>query len=718
MKPPKKRTHVDIRLSHLLRDCSVGAIVRYDKALMVVQDTRYWDGPDTALEEREIRYVDLVKRTLGLGDMKLRRPPVKKRRGEHVRGWVPAWRFPEWTRCNRCGLLHHRPWRKRKQGGQSRAGAQGDAAGRDGVPPLHCHPKGPAPPAAATDDREAADKAKADKEKVNNERCRGILEQVPWVLVHEDGYLADAPWHAIAHGAARNPERRKCEADWNKPYLRVESRQGRWWVKCSRRGCGAERRLPDRFPFGARTRQQPWVSKPPPEAPGEPGWLVGVNDVRVHYPECRTALVIPPESRIRSGSVVDRLYGSSADQRFLHAAHTKMARRGRILRLAGKYRCGPADVETAIEKIDRGYPFHERQLPQGDLAQLEYRALTAPIPDLRPDEDFVTEHHSKAWRSTARSRFTSAGGLDDDADAPSFPARIVAAVDRLVAVHRVKEIMVFDGFRRGWGSGPERGPVTPPDIEGESGWLPALELWGEGLFFAFREDAVKRWENQASAQDRAKAFVERSVEARLPADVCRALSPRFLLCHTLAHLVIRRLEAQAGYPAASLKERIYCDDGQSAVAGGDSRCDGEPGKPMAGVLIYVAVADEHGSLGGLMDLAQPDRFLRLLAGAVEDASWCSFDPVCVEQEGHGPDLLNRAACHACVLVPEPSCICGNRLLDRAFVQGDGEGLRALWDIAAAGRDELSRPQPPGRPGSGPWRRASGRGGTDQGRAAP
>ena len=103
---------------------------------------------------------------------------------------------------------------------------------------------------------------------------------------------------------------------------------------------------------------------------------------------------------------------------------------------------------------------------------------------------------------------------------------------------------------------------------------------------------------------------------------------------------------------------------------------------MAGVLIYVAVADTHGSLGGLMDMAQPDRLLRLLTGAIEDASWCSFDPVCGEQEGHGPDLLNRAACHACALVPEPSCICGNRLLDRAFVAGNNDGLRSLWDLAA------------------------------------
>ena len=64
-----------------------------------------------------------------------------------------------------------------------------------------------------------------------------------------------------------------------------------------------------------------------------------------------------------------------------------------------------------------------------------------------------------------------------------------------------------------------------------------------------------------------------------------------------------------------------------------------------------------------MELAKPERFLRLLNGAFEAATWCSLDPVCSEQEGHGPDLLNRAACHACALVPETSCPYGNVLLD-------------------------------------------------------
>ena len=256
----------------------------------------------------------------------------------------------------------------------------------------------------------------------------------------------------------------------------------------------------------------------------------------------------------------------------------------------------------------------------------------------------MTAHHTEAWSALVGARDGAAG-------------RIAGAVDRLIAVERLKEILVFKGFRRLGGE-----TVTPPDLTRGSGWLPALELYGEGIFCTLREDRLRRWEADDAVRSRAQAFGDRLAggPVRLPAPP--QVSPRFLLLHTLAHLLIRALESDAGYPAASLKERIY------------SRTGGEPDQPpLAGILIHVAVADTEGSLGGLAQQAQPRRFLRLLTAAVEAAGWCSMDPVCGEREGHGPGLLNGAACHACALVPEPSCAYGNVLLDRAFVAGGADG---------------------------------------------
>jgi hypothetical protein len=91
---------------------------------------------------------------------------------------------------------------------------------------------------------------------------------------------------------------------------------------------------------------------------------------------------------------------------------------------------------------------------------------------------------------------------------------------------------------------------------------------------------------------------------------------------------------------------------------------------MSGILIYVAIPDVDGSLGGLAELAEPQRLILLLVKLFEKAQWCSLDPVCSGHQGQGPALLNLAACHACLLLPETSCCCGNSLLDRLLVRGD------------------------------------------------
>ncbi len=609
---------VPVRLSHLLRDCSVGAVVRGPDSLMVVQDIRTWDRPGGDPRDREIRYVDRVRSALGI-DRVLCAPPRATERGGTVIGWIPALRFPAWMRCRKCDLMHYAPWRRSRTTNDS-----GEAAESGGE----------------------IDAGKCIE-------CGSGLEQAPWVLVHEEGYLADVPWHDLAHGGARNPEQRQCSRDWTQPYLKLRETGTDRRVLCTR--CGSHESFPSgalpRIPFPPFTWQQPWIREPPAQSPEAPAWLMEINDVRVHSPVTRTALVIPPESRIRRGTVTDRLYGSSRNQSRIRDARTSLARKSAIRLIAAEYGCTSSRIEEAIAEIDGGYPLYGRAITAGDLLTDEYRALTGEIPELRADEDFVTEHHTREWKALART--LQAGTA----------RRVAHTVSSVIAVNRLKEIMVSEGFYRAGGERP-----TPPDITGESDWLPAIELYGEGIFFTLDEAVLKRWEGSEVLQERSDAFERRYVRragqggGEFDVDV----TPRFLLCHTLAHLVIRQLDAEAGYPAASLKERIYCTTGA---------------EPMAGILIYVAVPDEEGSLGGLMELAKPGRFLRLLTGAFEAAAWCSLDPVCAEQEGHGPDLLNRAACHACVLVPETSCPYGNVLLDRIFVKGAAPHVPAFPDFA-------------------------------------
>ena len=125
------------------------------------------------------------------------------------------------------------------------------------------------------------------------------------------------------------------------------------------------------------------------------------------------------------------------------------------------------------------------------------------------------------------------------------------------------------------------------------------------------------------------------------------VSPRVLALHSLAHVLVDEMSLTSGYPAASLRERVYDEPGQ------------------AGILVYTATADSAGSLGGLAALSDKDRFFTTLANGIRRARWCTADPVCIESAGSGVNGMNLAACHACLLLPETSCERFNLTLDRA-----------------------------------------------------
>ena len=132
--------------------------------------------------------------------------------------------------------------------------------------------------------------------------------------------------------------------------------------------------------------------------------------------------------------------------------------------------------------------------------------------------------------------------------------------------------------------------------------------------------------------------------------------PRYILLHTLSHLLIRQLTSQCGYATASIKEKIY-----STFI--------DEGFKMCGILIYTSATDTDGSLGGLVREGYSDRMKTTFENMLQESSWCSNDPLCIESPSQGFKGLNKAACHACTLLPETSCESMNCLLDRASVVG-------------------------------------------------
>lgn len=242
-------------------------------------------------------------------------------------------------------------------------------------------------------------------------------------------------------------------------------------------------------------------------------------------------------------------------------------------------------------------------------------------------------------------------------DMEDYDTRFLKYIDKIVLVEKLAETRALTGFSR----------INPPQYREfeqqdqlqlslqSQNWLPAIRVYGEGIFITLNKSCIEQWSSVEVANHYNKIIeTHQKIYHRLGRQP-RNLPPKFFLLHTLAHLLIRRLSFECGYGSSSLRERIYCWD--------------EKGKEMMGILIYTAAGDSEGTMGGLVLQAKPGRFESLLFGTISDALWCSSDPLCIESHGQGIDSLNRAACHACALLPETSCEEGNRFLDRASVIG-------------------------------------------------
>lgn len=187
--------------------------------------------------------------------------------------------------------------------------------------------------------------------------------------------------------------------------------------------------------------------------------------------------------------------------------------------------------------------------------------------------------------------------------------------------------------------------------------LPAVESYGEGILFILDKKLLNEWESNELIINRANIIKQHGLSSEWKSHQIEAarITPRKILIHSLAHLLIREFEYICGYPMSSLQERLYVD------------------KTMNGFLIS-AYDGTDGYLGGLSKLCNNiDNLNKIIHSALNRAKNCSLDPICYESEGQGIAQLNLAACHSCTLLPETSCEHGNLFLDRKLVVDDNIG---------------------------------------------
>jgi hypothetical protein len=488
------------------------------------------------------------------------------------------------------------------------------------------------------------------------------MSQVPFVTICPRGHLDDFPFDKWVHHSL-SPS---CRGP-----LRLVSRGGGalagQYVVCEGEGCKQERSLAgildasrpaggeekttltERLALGEKYEchgTRPWLSDDGSGC-GEAirGALRAAGNV--YFPKIESSIYLPRHEGAISAELHDLMRRQDV---------------GPVLRVL---RAAFGDAFT-VAQLRESLPYDLFAPITDDQLMAAYRELfgiggEAPAAVNDEQEEVLTA--SDEWRHP-EYKLLRETPQDDylTASDPGIPPDLANVLDRVRRVDVVRETRALRGFTRvrdgALRLSDGKALLRRRSLPAQHDWLPAYVVKGEGIYLELSGIALRIWEVRQGVKDRADLIAERyGVAAHRRGLEDRNLSPRFILLHTLAHLLINELVFTCGYSSASLRERLYVSE--------------DAHKGMAGVLIYTAAGDSEGTMGGLVRMARPANLLAVFAGALSNARWCSTDPVCMEvgQAGQGPDSCNLAACHGCALLPETSCEEFNRFLDRGLVIG-------------------------------------------------
>lgn len=586
-----------LRQSQVVTTYGPGALVDLPDHSILIAGLDHWRGKTRQIHEA--RLVENLKGRLRMPGLELRAPPVPESDLETDVG-VVGWQFPEW--------FASQYERSSKEHGRSRP-----LVHRSGLK----NGRWPDP---------------------DGKVKRGFpVVPVRFVMACPNGHLSDIPWSQIVHGAGVG-----CGGQLWLDERGTTGDLAELFVRCD--GCKAkpislvqlQTRQVEAPVLGRCKGHRPWLGPAAKEeCKGDDGKAY-VNRLLIrhasnaYFPIVERAISLPDrDERVRKAvDVVWDDFLSSAETLDEMKAYRKNKRVVPVLE-------GMIDAEVWKEcQRRRGSAPAERR----GLKTVELDTLLAQPEELGedvPDGDFY-----------ARRLIL-----------PAAPVGPMANIERVVLVHRLREVVVELGFTR------FESPVVPVDDEVDLGvriaplaleerWLPAVENRGEGVFIALQPEAVRAWIQRPAVAARAKAFrAGLAADGReLPFDQVLNTYMPYVLLHSLSHLLLTAIALECGYAAASIRERVYVRDGAYAI------------------LLYTGTPDAEGTLGGLVQVGR--RLEQHLKAALELGALCSNDPVCAH---HSPShveearYLHGAACHGCLLIAEPSCERRNELLDRALV---------------------------------------------------
>jgi hypothetical protein len=469
---------------------------------------------------------------------------------------------------------------------------------------------------------------------LDHDKKRKSVVPIRFVRACSRGHIGDIDWRAFVHGATSDCKRQ----------LWIDERGtsgdlSEVWIRCE---CKTERNMSQAAilknrAIGHCNGNRPWLGPAEKEQCGEPNRLLIRNASNAYFPQLLSVISLPDRDE-RIKQAVDSVWDT------LEAVENLEQLR---------YERKKAKVKAALEDLT----------DEEVLAEIQSRA-------------FHMEAEAKSVKQAELETLTaSKQELGNDQPDGTFFARCLApqtwqapwmsAVQRIVLVHRMREVVAQVGFTRFEAAGPDiKGElemnVRRAPLSREINWLPATENRGEGVFLHFRTEAIDKWVTRPEVLKRGRQLEEgfNAWVAEHQGTHRKFPGLPYILLHSFAHLLITTVSLECGYPASSIRERIYALLGVGY-----------------GVLLYAGSSDSEGTLGGLVEVGR--RIHGHTRMALEMGELCSNDPVCAEHQPentHERRFLQGAACHGCLLIAETSCEQHNDFLDRALVVPTLENL--------------------------------------------
>lgn len=587
----EKKPQGEIRQSQLVMTFGPGSMVDLPRHSVLIGGLDFWSpGGQTISEPRLSKKLAYV---LGIPTVDLRTPPPAEDDPAAGKTGIAGFQFPEW-------FVTQDVEEQQRSAGRSR---------------LLVH-------------RKALTKGKY----IDRDKKKRPVVPVRFVRACRAGHIADIDWYAFVHNGPS-----ECKKQSRLLYIDERGTSGdltEVWVRCE---CGkAERslaqaaRLQNRA-LGNCDGSRPWLGPYTKEQCGEPSRLLIRSASNAYFAELMSVISLPERDDVVRRAI-------DAVWNFLETVESledlQYERRKSTVRTALE---GISDEEVLADIRAR----KSGAKPEKSIKVAEIETLVAAKEELgedRPEGIFCARALPKAeW------------------DRPWMES-----IERVVLVHRLREVVAQVGFTRF--------EAAAADIEGELDigvrraalareitWLPAYENKGEGIFLQFKTEAIKKWLGASAVQKRGMdlmlGFKEWSKEHR--GTKREFPGPPYLMLHSFAHLLITAVALECGYPASSIRERIY------AIP--------EVGY---GILLYTGSSDSEGTLGGLVQVGR--RIHESVKSALELGALCSNDPVCAQHcpaSDQEQRFLHGAACHGCLLISETSCEFRNDFLDRALVVG-------------------------------------------------